>query len=102
MVVRHEPTALPTVAIGDSLDWKELSAPEITKRVLDRVKPGSIILFHNAALHTPEALPGIIESLQADGYTLMPVGELIYKGEFTLDHEGRQIPSDAQPEAQTN
>lgn len=86
---------LPTAAIGDSLDWKELSAPEITKRVLDRVKPGSIVLFHNAALHTPEALPGIIESLQADGYTLMPVGELIYKGEFTLDHEGRQIPADA-------
>lgn len=86
---------IPTVAIGDSLDWKELSAPEITKRVLDRVKPGSIVLFHNAALHTPEALPGIIESLQADGYTLMPVGELIYKGEFTLDHEGRQIPADA-------
>lgn len=86
---------LPSVAGVDSLDWKELSASEITKRVLDRVKPGSIVLFHNAALHTPEALPGIIESLQADGYSLIPAGELIYKGEFTLDHEGRQIPADA-------
>ena len=34
----------------DSLDWKDLSAPEITKRVVSRVKPGSIVLFHNAAL----------------------------------------------------
>lgn len=47
----------------DSLDWKELPAGEITKRVVSRVGPGSIVLFHNAALHTPEALPGIIQSL---------------------------------------
>ena len=64
------------------------------KRVLERVKPGSIVLFHNAALHTPEALPGIIESLQADGYSLVPISELIYTGDYRLDHEGRQFPID--------
>jgi len=32
----------------DSLDWKGISAAEITQRVLSRVVPGSIILFHNA------------------------------------------------------
>lgn len=37
--------------------------PEISERVLKRVQPGGIVLFHNAAKHTPEALPGIIESL---------------------------------------
>ena len=84
---------LAHVADGDSLDWKELSASEISSRVLERVKPGSIVLFHNAALHTPEALPGIIERLQADGYTLMKASELIHNGAFTLDHEGRQIPN---------
>ena len=41
----------------DSLDWKELSAKEITRRVTERVVTGSIVLFHNAAKHTPEALP---------------------------------------------
>ena len=76
----------------DSLDWKDLSASEITSRVLTRVKPGSIILFHNAALHTPEALPGIIESLQNDGYTLVKVKDMIYKNNYTMDHEGRQVP----------
>ena len=45
----------------DSLDWKDLSASDITQRVLKRVQPGSIVLFHNAAKHTPEALPAIIE-----------------------------------------
>lgn len=78
----------------DSLDWKDLSAAEIQKRVLERVKAGSIVLFHNAALHTPEALPGIIESLQADGYSLVPISELIYTGDYRLDHEGRQFPID--------
>ena len=33
----------------DSLDWKGLSGDEITTRVLTRVQPGSIVLFHNAA-----------------------------------------------------
>ena len=32
----------------DSLDWKGISAQEITKRVTDRVGCGSIVLFHNA------------------------------------------------------
>ncbi len=62
---------LSPVADSDSLDWKELSAPEITQRVLSGVQPGSIILFHNAALHTPEALPDIIDSLMQEGYTFV-------------------------------
>lgn len=73
----------------DSLDWKDLSAGEITQRVTSRVQPGSIVLFHNAAEHTPEALPSIIESLLADGYTLVPVSELLLEGEFDIDHTGR-------------
>ncbi len=77
----------------DSLDWKELSAAEITERVLKRVSPGSIVLFHNAAKHTPEALPGVIEALLRDGYTILPVSELLLRGETTIDHEGRQRPA---------
>ena len=77
----------------DSLDWKDLSADEITQRVLSRVKPGSIVLFHNAAKHTPEALPGILERLLSDGYAIVPVGELLIARDFTIDHEGRQVPA---------
>ena len=74
----------------DSLDWKGLSADEITQRVLSGVKPGSIVLFHNAAEHTPEALAGIIEALQADGYELVPISELLLDGETTIDVNGTQ------------
>lgn len=94
--------SLEAVAIGDSLDWKDLSATEITDRVLKKVKPGSIILFHNAAKHTPEALPSIIESLQKDGYKIVPVSQLIYKENFTVDNAGMQIPNFPEQKAPTS
>ena len=73
----------------DSLDWKELSAAEIARRVGEGVKPGSIVLFHNAAKHTPEALPGVIESLLKNGYRIVPVSELLLSGDYEMDHTGR-------------
>lgn len=77
----------------DSLDWKGLDASSITQRVLSKAQPGSIILFHNAAEHTPEALPSIIEGLIGQGYELVPVSELLLTGEYTIDHTGRQLKS---------
>ena len=75
----------------DSLDWKNLSSKEIVDRVTNRVKPGSIMLFHNGAKNTPEALPQVIEKLQKDGYTFVKASDLIYKENFTIDHSGKQI-----------
>ncbi len=74
----------------DSLDWKNLTAPEITKRVTGKVQPGSIVLFHNAGLHTPEALPGISEYLRREGYTIVPVSKILLTGDTYIDHAGRQ------------
>ena len=77
----------------DSLDWKDLSAGEITKRVTSKVSAGSIVLFHNAAKHTPEALPGILETLLQEGYTFVPISQIILEGDYTIDHTGRQCPT---------
>lgn len=74
----------------DSLDWKDISVDEIYNRVTGKVKPGSIILFHNAGLNTPEALPRILEHLIAEGYEIVPISEILLQGEYTIDHEGRQ------------
>lgn len=74
----------------DSLDWKDLEAAEIHKRVTEKVQPGSIVLFHNAALHTPEALPGIIEHLLQEGYAFVPISRILLSGDYTIDHTGRQ------------
>ncbi len=77
----------------DSLDWKDLSANEIVNRVKSAIQPGGIVLFHNAAKHTPEALPTLIESLLAEGYEFVPISQLIYKDNYTIDHTGMQIPN---------
>ncbi len=87
---------LSFVALSDSLDWKDLSASEITRRVTSKVQPGSIVLFHNAALHTPEALPDIIQTLLQEGYTFVPISQIILTGEYTIDHTGRQCPAQSQ------
>ncbi len=81
----------------DSLDWKNLSPEEITERVISRVKPGSIVLFHNAALHTPEALPTILEALTKDGYKIVPISKLIIKDNYSMDNSGMQIPKEIAP-----
>ena len=73
----------------DSLDWKDYDADTIYKRVTSAVAPGSIVLFHNAAIHTPEALPSVIEFLLSEGYSIVPVSELLLQGDFEMDHTGR-------------
>lgn len=78
----------------DSLDWKGISAEEIQKRVLRNIRPGSIVLFHNAAEHTPEALPGILDALQKDGYTIVPISQILLDGETRIDNTGRQFLKD--------
>ncbi|HOM43529.1 MAG TPA: deacetylase, partial [Bacillota bacterium] len=58
--------------------------------VLSKVKNGSIVLFHNNATYTADALPIILENLQKEGYKIVPVSELIYKENYYIDHTGMQ------------
>ena len=80
----------------DSLDWKDLPAADIAERIISRVKGGSIILCHNNGLHTAEALPIVIDALHAKGFTFVPIGELIYYENYTIDVTGRQHLQTAQ------
>ncbi len=75
----------------DSLDWKDLSANEIYKRVTQKVKSGSIVLFHNQGKHTAEALPKIIDYLLSEEYTFVPISELIYKDNYQIRADGTQV-----------
>jgi polysaccharide deacetylase family sporulation protein PdaB len=76
----------------DSLDWKNLSASEIAMRIINGAKNGSIILCHNNGLHTAEALPLVFSTLKNRGYAFVPIGELIYKDNYTIDASGKQRP----------
>lgn len=75
----------------DSLDWKDNATPDsICKRVTSKVKNGSIVLFHNDADHTPEALPTILKCLKEEGYEFVFIDELIMKENYKIDNNGMQ------------
>ena len=76
----------------DSLDWKELGVEHEINQVLNHkhLGNGSIILFHNDAKYTPQALDTIIKGLKERGYEIVPISELILRNNYEMDHEGRQ------------
>lgn len=74
----------------DSIDWKQLGLEREYLRVINHVKPGSIVLFHNNGKYTADNLNRLIPELQGKGYEFVPVGQLIYKDGFYIDNEGVQ------------
>lgn len=81
------------VSSVDSLDWKEFGVEHEVNQVLNHkhLGNGSIILFHNDAKYTPQALDTIIKGLKEKGYEIVPISELIIKDNYSINHEGRQI-----------
>ena len=88
--VSQELNLIPIQWSVDSLDWKGISAEEITTRILNNVKNGSIILCHNNSDHITDALPMILDRLISQGYTITSVGDLVYKDNYTIDRTGVQ------------
>lgn len=76
----------------DSLDWKDYGVENIINTVCNHknLGPGAIILCHNGAKYTAEALEPMIVKLKEQGYTFVKVSELIYQGEFHMDAAGKQ------------
>ena len=77
----------------DSLDWKNYGVDSIIQTVTGHkhLGNGSIILCHNGAKYTAQALETLITTLKDQGYEIVPVSELIMRENFHMDHEGRQI-----------
>ncbi|MBP1754699.1 MAG: hypothetical protein H6Q59_1097 [Firmicutes bacterium] len=77
----------------DSYDWKDYGVDSILKRTLENKKlgNGSILLLHDGAKYTAEALEQIITGLQEKGYEIVPVSQLIYTGDYKVDQMGRQL-----------
>jgi peptidoglycan/xylan/chitin deacetylase (PgdA/CDA1 family) len=73
----------------DSLDWKDPTPEQITQNVLSKIKNGSIILMHNGATNTPEALPSVIEGIQKAGYEIVPISQILLKCDYYTDVEGK-------------
>lgn len=74
----------------DSLDWKNRGADDLISRATRQVHSGDIVLFHNDAKYIADALPAILKKYQEQGLTVIPVGQLLLRGETTIDAQGRQ------------
>lgn len=67
----------------DSLDWKGLNKEKVKQNVLGSAGPGSIILMHGGGgtgsnlAGAVEALPDIIQELQAKGYQFVTLPQLL-------------------------
>ena len=75
----------------DSLDWKNRGAQEINNRAT-KVKSGDIVLFHNDSQYILDALPAVLKYYAENGYSVVPISEILLTGETTIDIQGRQQP----------
>ena len=75
----------------DSIDWKTgANADDVANRVISKAQSGSIILMHNNSEVICDVLPKVIPALLEQGYTFVPVSQLIYLDNYTIDTAGRQ------------
>lgn len=77
----------------DSIDWKNQGDEVEYNRVIKKVKSGSIVLFHNGAKYTPKTLERVLSKLSSQGYKFVSVSDLIYKDNYIIDINGKQILS---------
>ncbi|MBD8007434.1 polysaccharide deacetylase family protein [Bacillus norwichensis] len=79
----------------DTYDWKRPGVNRIVNKVISNVKPGDIILLHDAGgdrSQTVEALDKILDYLQKNGYETVTVSELLYRSISILPKDILSIP----------
>lgn len=79
----------------DSKDWRPDQADQILSNILSQVKPGSIILMHSAGgdgqdlTPTVAVIPTLIANLQALGYEIVPLTDLLPVAAYQPNHPKR-------------
>lgn len=79
----------------DSVDWKDYGVESIIQTVMQDpdLGNGAIILLHNGATYTRDALDELLTQLENNGYYFETISDLVYTTDYTIDHTGRQFPS---------
>ncbi len=80
----------------DSLDWKDLGVDEIINKVCRHkdLGNGAIILCHNGAKYTKDALDALLTKLEQE-YTFVPISDLIYTENYHMLPDGTQVSSNS-------
>lgn len=76
----------------DTRDWQHPGVSVVTQRAVGRATPGSIILLHDIHESTLRAVEGIVSGLQARGFRLVTVSQLLALGR----HAAQQAAAESQ------
>ena len=60
-------------------------------RLNTKIKQGDIILSHNGTKHTADSLDMLIKNIKQKGLQIVPVSQLIYLENYTINSNGTQI-----------
>lgn len=69
----------------DTVDWRKPGVSKVIDTAVNKAKPGSIILVHDIHASTINALEGIVTGLQARGFQLVTVSELMEIGKREVE-----------------
>lgn len=75
----------------DTLDYTGITGNEMWDRIKDKITSGDIILMHNGTEHTAESLDMLIKNIKEKGLNLVTISELVYKENYSIDVNGKQI-----------
>lgn len=62
----------------DPRDWESRDTGKVTRAIMEHVEPGSIILLHDIYPTSVDAALQVVDRLQAEGYWLVTVEELLW------------------------
>lgn len=95
LALLHRYRMLMVMWTVDSDDYERPGVPEIVHNVLSAVRPGAIILLHDAGgnrLQTVAAIPRIVRALRARGYRLVTVPRLLLDDPAPRDQDSVPAP----------
>lgn len=68
----------------DPRDWSGIGPSTIASRVLAEVAPGAIVVLHDLARPTVDALPGILAGLRSRGLSAVTLTQLLASGTVSV------------------
>ncbi len=83
----------------DTNDWKRPGVSVVTSRAVNQAKNGSIILLHDIHAPSAAAVEGIVKGLQARGFKLVTVSELLRRARSEARGATAAAPKAATPAA---
>lgn len=75
----------------DTLDYTGLTGEEMWNRLQGKISNGDIILTHNGTQHTADSLDMLLKNIKQKGFEVVPVSNLIYQDNYSIDGAGTQI-----------